>query len=85
MAKVVLTLKVFPSDVSVDLKELKKRIEEKLGSITIKEEPIAFGLTSLILNILIEDKEGEVERIENLLKKINGVGELEVIELTRAL
>ncbi|MEM5815010.1 MAG: elongation factor 1-beta [Candidatus Aenigmatarchaeota archaeon] len=85
MTNVILTLRIFPSDVNIDLNILKKKILEKVGNIVIREEPIGFGLTALIINVLVEDKEGETEKIENLLRNIEGVGELEIIEVSRTL
>lgn len=85
MAKVLLTLKILPSDINVNIKELKEKIVKKINSVSIEEEPIAFGLVALIASILIEDKEGEVERIEKIIKEVEGVGEVEVIEVTRTL
>jgi len=85
MAKVLLTLKVLPSSVEADLNQIKERIVKEIGNVSIKEEPIAFGLTALIVNTLIEDREGEVERIEKKIKSIENVGEIEVIEVARTL
>jgi len=85
MAKVLLVLKVLPSSVEADLNQIKERIVKEIGNVSIKEEPIAFGLTALIVNTLIEDREGEVERIENKIKSIENVGEIEVIEVARTL
>jgi len=85
MAKVLLVLKVLPSSVEADLNQIKERIVKEIGNVSIREEPIAFGLTALIVNTLIEDREGEVERIENKIKSIENVGEIEVIEVARTL
>lgn len=85
MAKVLLTLKILPSDISINIKQIKENIEKKLNFVSMKEEPIAFGLVSLIASVLIEDKEGEVEKIEKMIKEVDGVGEVEVIEVTRTL
>lgn len=85
MAKVLLTLKILPSDISINIKQIKENIEKKLNFVSMKEEPIAFGLVSLIASVLIEDKEGEAEKIEKMIKEVDGVGEVEVIEVTRTL
>jgi len=85
MARVLLTLRVFPLDVNVNIKNVKEKIREKLPVIESSEEPIAFGLTCLKLSLLIEDKEGEMEKMEKMIKEIEGVGEIEIIEMTRTL
>jgi elongation factor 1-beta len=84
MSKVLLTLKVMPKDVNVDIKNLKSEILSKIEA-NIQEVPIAFGLIALHVSLLIEDKEGEVEKVERILRGIKGVGEIEVIEVARTL
>jgi elongation factor 1-beta len=84
MAKVLLTIRVMPEDVNTDLESIKNEISSKIGA-QIKEVPIAFGIVSLYVSTIIEDKEGEIEKVEKLLKEIKGVGEIEVLEITRTL
>jgi len=84
MAKVLVCLRVMPEDISVDLQQLKKEILSRLNA-NIQEVPIAFGLVALNVTTIVEDKEGEVEKIEKTLKEIKGVGEIEVLEVTRTL
>jgi elongation factor 1-beta len=88
MAKVLVSLKIFPSDVSVNLSLLKKKIEESLPQYAsiykFTEEPIAFGLTALIADIIVpEDKSGVLDEIERLLKGIEGINELETLMVRR--
>jgi len=84
MAKVMLTLRVMPEDVNVDVQILKKEILSSIKA-SVEEVPIAFGLVALNVTTLVEDKEGEVEKVEKILKGIRGVGEVEVLEITRTL
>jgi elongation factor 1-beta len=84
MAKVLVTLRIMPEDVSIDIQNLKKEILSKIQA-SIQEVPIAFGLNALNVSVLVEDKEGEVESVEKILKEIKGVGEIEVIEVARTL
>ncbi len=84
MAKVMLTLRVMPEDVNVDVQILKKEILSRIKA-SVEEVPIAFGLVALNVTTLVEDKEGEVEKVEKILKGIKGVGEVEVLEITRTL
>ena len=85
MAKVILTLKVLPESVEVNLDELEEKIKEKLQPERIEREPIAFGLTALKIVKFVKDEAGEVENCEKILKEIEGVGEVEVVGLTRSL
>jgi len=84
MTQVMVLLRVMPEDINVNVRELKKEILSKIKA-NIQEVPIAFGLVALHVTTLVEDKGGEVERIEKTLKEIKGVGEIEVLEVARIL
>ncbi len=84
MAKVLMLLRILPEDVNVDIQELKKNILSKISA-NIQEVPIAFGLVALHVTTIVEDKEGEIGKVEKILKEIKGVGEIEVLEVARTL
>ncbi len=88
MAKLVARLKILPTDVDVDLDQLAKRIKEGVSGVAelhnYYTEPIAFGLSALIADFLLEEKEGGTEPLENALKKVEGVGEVDVIAVSRS-
>ena len=48
-----------------------------------KIEPIAFGLNSLILTILINDDKGEIDSIENAIKNVSEVENIQILEMGR--
>ena len=84
MAKVMVSLKIFPSDIVADMNGLKEAIKKSLeGKVTIykfDEEPVAFGLTALIAHILIpEEASGTMDEVERRLKSIDGISEVEVL------
>ena len=88
MAKVLVTIKVFPDDIETDLKELLGKIKESLPEeyevIRYREEPIAFGLKALVLYISIpEETAGGTETLEKTIKDIEGVSQVEVEMVTR--
>jgi elongation factor 1-beta len=88
MAKVLVSLKIFPSDVSVNLSLLKKKIEKSLPDYVsiykFAEEPVAFGLVALIADIIVpEDKSGVLDEVEKLLGKIEGISEMETLMVRR--
>ena len=88
MAKVIASIKIFPSDTSTDISELKVKIEEKLPKdasiIASKEEPIAFGLVALVANVAMpEEISGKMDEVEEALKSTEGVSEIQVINVTR--
>jgi elongation factor 1-beta len=84
LAKVMVSLKIFPSDIVGDMNGLKKTITKTLeGKATIykfDEEPVAFGLVALIVHILMpEEASGIMDEIEGRLKSIKGISEVEVL------
>ncbi len=88
MANMLVSLKIFPEDVTVNFDQLKQQIEKSLpkdSSIRkFAEEPIAFGLNVLIAHILIpEDKQDALENIENTIKQIQGVSNVETFMMQR--
>lgn len=83
MAKVLVVIKILPTDIDVDLEQLVSRIRNSLPIIyEVKAydiEPIAFGLKALRLYILMpENTEGGTEPLENMIQSIEGVSQLEV-------
>lgn len=88
MAQVIASIKIFPSEATVNLGELKRKVEQSLPSNTsvhrYEEEPIAFGISALIAHILMpEDESGKMEQIEDSIKSISDVGEIQVVTVGR--
>lgn len=82
------SIKILPSNAEANLEDLKSRIEKALPA-EIKlyktaEEPIAFGLTALITHLIVPEAESDImTKVENLLKSVEEVGEVQVINMTR--
>jgi elongation factor 1-beta len=85
MADVILTIKVMPQGTEVDLDKLEAVIKRELRADRIVREPIAFGLVALNITTIIQDAAGEVDAVEEKVRSLEGVGEVEIIELTRTL
>ncbi|MFH1623076.1 MAG: elongation factor 1-beta [Candidatus Aenigmatarchaeota archaeon] len=85
MSGVIATFKVMPAGIDVNLDMLEAKIKEDVKPDQLKREPIAFGLVALIVVKIVQDEAGEIDRIEDALKKIDGVGEVQVTEVTKAL
>lgn len=88
MGKIVISFKIFPTGLEVNLDELKKEIEGILPSKTsiygYQTEPVAFGLNALIAHILIpEDESGLLDKIEENLTKIPDVSQIQTIMVRR--
>ncbi len=82
MGSVVVSYKIFPIDVTVDLNKLKKKIEECLPEFAsiygFGEEPIAFGLNVLIAAIKIpEDRSGVLDELEKKFKEIKEISQVQ--------
>lgn len=91
MARVMVFLRVLPVDVEVDVEVLKDRIQTaiiKLGEgfalQSYRVEPIAFGLKALKVAIIMpEETEGGTYILEETIKSVEGVGEVEVEFVSR--
>lgn len=88
MARVVASIKIFPSESGADLEALKGAIKRSLPEgveiYRIEEEPIAFGLVALVGHFVLPgDSGGFMEELEEGLKSAPGVGEIQFISARR--
>ena len=84
MANVMVSLKIYPSDIVSDMSQLQDRIRKTLeGSASVykfEEEPVAFGLVALIAHVVMpEDVEGRMDEVERRLKSLDGISEVQVL------
>jgi elongation factor 1-beta len=89
LAKVLARMKVFPSEIGVSLDKLKEDLRRGLPegaeAVGFDEEPIAFGLVALIATVAIpEESSGLMEKVENAIKSMKEVGEVQMIAVGRA-
>ena len=61
---------------------VKKEIEDTLKPKGIKLEEVAFGIKTIKVMFMHDDKEGSTDKEEAALRKISGVNEVEVLEET---
>lgn len=85
MADVIVGFKIMPKTIEVNLDKLEEKIRAEVRPQKISREPIAFGLVAINIVKLIPDAGGELEKIENKIKSIEEVGEVEVTGITRSL
>ena len=88
MGKIVIAYKIFPSESTVDLEMLKEKIKKQISDFAsaqkFAEEPIAFGLSALIVNMIIsEDEEGVLEKVENRITELEEVGQIQTLGVNR--
>ena len=74
-----------PADGDVDISKIESKIKSKIEIKKIEKEPIAFGIVALKVTTIVMDAEGVLDEIEQDLRKIDGVGEVEVTEISRVL
>ncbi|MEM1582177.1 MAG: elongation factor 1-beta [Candidatus Bathyarchaeia archaeon] len=88
MARVVVSLKIFPTDIEINLDVLKEKIKSSLPSYAsvykFEEEPIAFGLVALIAHIVLpEDQAGGLDEIERSIQSVGDVSDIQTIMVRR--
>ena len=88
MADILASIKILPTDITVNLNQLRMEIERSVPDNVkvqeFQEEPIAFGLVALIAHVTMPEKEeGIMTRLEEKLTAVKGVGEIQVVGMTR--
>lgn len=90
MANVIITLKIMPSGLDVDLDRISEQIEKLIadfgGNVGRKEkEPVAFGLSALKIMFIMDEKKGSTEVLESKISKIKGVNSVDVVDVRRTI
>jgi len=90
MANVVVTLKVMPKGIDVDLKALSELVKEKISAFggevgKVEEKPVAFGLRSLIIYFVMPEEKGSTEPLEKEIEMLNDVESVDIVDVRRAI
>ena len=75
MGMVAVEFKIMPESPETDLEKIKLEISKKIKIQDSKIEPIAFGLKSLRILVIVPDK--ETGDIEGKIREIKGVSDVE--------
>jgi len=87
MARLVARIRIMPADAesNIDnvLQSIKKSMPQGMDMKGHAIEPIAFGLKAIIGDFLLDDAEGQMDKLEESIKNVEGVGEIEVTNISR--
>ena len=88
MTRLSLRAKILPTGTETDLDSVASKIKSALkDGITLgkyTKEPLAFGLYFINAEFSLDDRDGQMDSLENTLRTIKGVGEFEVLGTSRA-
>ena len=87
MGLLIARLKVLPEEVGIELSRMVSSIQKNLPANAVirrtGEDPIAFGLVALLLDVQIEEKEGSTDELEEAVKKSDLVSEVQVLGVSK--
>ena len=87
MGSYVIRLKLLPEDVSTDHQKIVDSVASLLPKPaqirSQKVEPIAFGLSAIIVDVVAPEEEGVIDKIEEVVSKAPLVGQYELIAVSR--
>lgn len=81
MGQVAIALSVIPSSPEVNLEKVKEEISKKVKIQDAKIEPIGFGISRLRILVITPDS-GGTDKIENEIRSVDGVENVEVESVT---
>ena len=81
MGKVMAVYRIYPEE-NYDLAKLVKDIGKVDKVKAIQREPIAFGLEVVKVGLLLDDKKDSPDEAEKNLEKVQGVKQIEPLDVT---
>ena len=87
MARVVMTMKIMPDGVEIDLDNLLEKIKSVVPEGTdvgaVETQPVAFGLKAIRMNLVRDESLGGTDDIEAAISAVEGVAQVEVEMVSR--
>ena len=90
MAEVIVTLKIMPESVDVDLEAIEHKVKQAVADFggevgKVEHKPVAFGLKALMIYFVMDESIGSTEKLENIIAEFHGVNSVEVTDVRRAI
>lgn len=81
MGNVAVAFKIMPTSRDIDIKIIENEISKRLKPNDIKIQDLAFGIKVIKALFIVPDSSG-ISKLEEDIRKIEGVGEVETESLT---
>ncbi|MGV8171252.1 MAG: elongation factor 1-beta [Candidatus Woesearchaeota archaeon] len=89
MGTAVATIRIMPESPAIDLKKIEHEALKMITAFSddrqkkIEVLPVAFGLQSVNITFLMDEKKGDTEPLEKQIAEISGVQNVELIDIRR--
>ena len=87
MGEVLLKYRIMPDGPEVDLDALQADLKAGMPAFASLQNcnavPFAFGLKALLTTVVVEDEEGNNDKLEDVLRAVEGVQGVELVEMGR--
>jgi len=89
MGTAVVTLRIMPESPDIDLKKIEEESLKLISAFSderqkkVDVQPVAFGLKSINITFLMDEKKGDTESLEKQITDIEGVNSVECTDVRR--
>jgi elongation factor 1-beta len=87
MGSYVIRMKLLPQDATADTQRIVDSVARSLPADAKlrghRVEPIAFGLSAILIDVVAPEEEGSIERVEASVSRAPMVGQYEILGVSR--